>query len=265
VVEQYLRVFCNYEQSDWSDLLSLAEFAYNNTLNSTTQMTPFFANQGYHPQFSTLIDKRSPSPAATDRAELIDATLQDLRANLSHAQESYAAFANASRRPHNFQVGDLVFLNRKNIRTTRPARKLDDKFFGPFKITDRINDVSFRLSLPSSLKIHPVFHVSLFKPKNPDRLDMPQPPPPEPITVDDDLEYEVEAILDSKRFRRTVKYLVHWKGYDLHDRTWEPFSQLTNCPDKISEFHRRNPKKPRAREFRDEILKEGDDVTITPQ
>jgi hypothetical protein len=36
VVEQYLRVFCNYEQSDWSDLLSLAEFAYNNTLNSTT-------------------------------------------------------------------------------------------------------------------------------------------------------------------------------------------------------------------------------------
>jgi hypothetical protein len=93
---------------------------------------------------------------------------------------------------------------------------------------------------------------------------MPQPPPPEPITVDDELEYEVETILDSKRFRKTVKYLVHWKGYDIHDRTWEPFSQLTNCPDKLSEFHRRNPKKPRAREFRDEILKEGDDVTITP-
>jgi hypothetical protein len=115
------------------------------------------------------------------------------------------------------------------------------------------------------MKIHPVFHVSLLKPKHPDRLDLPQPEPPEPITVDGDLEYEVEAILDSKHYRKTtVKYLVHWKGYDIHERTWEPFSSLSHSLDVLADFHARNPNKPRAREFRDEILKEGDDVTISP-
>jgi hypothetical protein len=133
----------------------------------------------------------------------------------------------------------------KRQRTTRPTAKLDDKFFGPFKILDRINPVSFRLSLPSSMKIHPVFHVSLLKPKHPDRMDLPQPEPPEPITVDGELEYEVEAILDSKRYRKTtVKYLVHWKNYDTHERTWEPFSSLTKCLSLIANFHARNPNKP---------------------
>ena len=29
-LEQYLRVYSNYQQDNWSDLLPLAEFAYNN-------------------------------------------------------------------------------------------------------------------------------------------------------------------------------------------------------------------------------------------
>src|SRR5882724_1682485 len=47
-LEQYLRVYCNYQQDNWSELLPLAEFAYNNTLSATTGITPFFANKGYH-------------------------------------------------------------------------------------------------------------------------------------------------------------------------------------------------------------------------
>lgn len=249
VIEQYLRIFCNYEQSNWSDLLSLAEFAHNNSLNSSTQMTPFFANQGYHPQFSSLVNTTSPSPPATSQVQEIDVTLENLQANLRHAQEAYTTFANNHRRAHNFKIGDLVFLNRKNIRTTRPSTKLDDKFFGPFKIISQINDVAFRLRLPSSMKIHPVFHVSLFKPKDPDHTAIPQSPPPDPITVSGQLEYEVEAILDSKRYRNSVRYLVHWKGYDASERTWEPISALANCNDLVLEFHERNPTKPQANEI----------------
>src|SRR5882724_11870541 len=48
-LEQYLRVYCNYQQDNWSELLPLAEFAYNNTPSATTGVTPFFANKGYHP------------------------------------------------------------------------------------------------------------------------------------------------------------------------------------------------------------------------
>jgi len=47
-LEQYLRVYCNYQQDNWSELLPLAEFTYNNTPSATTSITPFFANKGYH-------------------------------------------------------------------------------------------------------------------------------------------------------------------------------------------------------------------------
>jgi len=48
-LEQFLRIYCNYQQSDWSRLLPLAKFTYNNTPSSTTGISPFFANKGYHP------------------------------------------------------------------------------------------------------------------------------------------------------------------------------------------------------------------------
>ena len=51
-LEQYLRVYCNYQQDNWSELLPLTEFAYNNAPNATTGVTPFFANKGYHPNIS---------------------------------------------------------------------------------------------------------------------------------------------------------------------------------------------------------------------
>ena len=47
-LEQYLRVYCNYQQDNWSELLPLAKFAYNNALNATTGISPFFANKGHH-------------------------------------------------------------------------------------------------------------------------------------------------------------------------------------------------------------------------
>ena len=47
-LEQYLQVYCNYQQSNWSDLLPIAEFAYNNAPNATTGLSPFYANKGYH-------------------------------------------------------------------------------------------------------------------------------------------------------------------------------------------------------------------------
>ena len=49
ILEQYLRIFCMYHQDDWVDLLPFAEFSYNNLLNTSTKMTPFFIVYGEHP------------------------------------------------------------------------------------------------------------------------------------------------------------------------------------------------------------------------
>ena len=51
-LKQYLRVYCNYQQSNWSDLLPIVEFAYNNAPNAMTGLSPFYTNKGYHPNLS---------------------------------------------------------------------------------------------------------------------------------------------------------------------------------------------------------------------
>ena len=51
-LEQYLHIYCNYQQDNWADLLPLAEFTYNNAPNTTTSVSPFFANKGYHPNLT---------------------------------------------------------------------------------------------------------------------------------------------------------------------------------------------------------------------
>ena len=63
-LEQYLRVSCNYQQDNWSDLLPIAEFAYNNAPNATTGISLFFANKGYHPSISAYLDRDLVSSTA---------------------------------------------------------------------------------------------------------------------------------------------------------------------------------------------------------
>jgi len=68
-----------------------------------------------------------------------------------------------------------------------------------------------------------------------------QAPPPE--IIDDQEEYEVEEILDAKYFRRTLKYLVKWKGYDYKNNSWEPEENLQNAQEALSDFKRKFPAK----------------------
>jgi len=64
-LEQYLRIYCNYEQDNWLKLLPLAEFAYNNAPHASTGVSPFFATCGYDPLIAVYPDRgyRSSSPA----------------------------------------------------------------------------------------------------------------------------------------------------------------------------------------------------------
>jgi hypothetical protein len=63
--------------------------------------------------------------------------------------------------------GDKVYLLRKNITIKRPSDKLDYKKLGPFKIAKIKSLVNYRLKLLKTIKIHPVFYVSLLKPAPP--------------------------------------------------------------------------------------------------
>ena len=65
-LEQYLRIYRNYQHSNWSDLSPLVKFTYNNALNATTSVSPFFANKGYNPNLSVHPEQGLISTCAHD-------------------------------------------------------------------------------------------------------------------------------------------------------------------------------------------------------
>jgi hypothetical protein len=148
-----------------------------------------------------------------------------------------------------FKVGDLVWLNRKNIETTRPSLKLDFKRFGPFKITKVVGEskLAFELDLPPRWRIHNVFHGSLLDPYHANEIQGRKVLVPElPEIVEGEPEYEVKEILDSKILGRKVWYQVDWVGYGPEERTWEPAENLTHSEKLVTAYHRRHPIRPFA-------------------
>jgi hypothetical protein len=148
------------------------------------------------------------------------------------------------------QVGDLVMLNGRNIKTRRPSRKLDHKNHGPFQIEKIVSPLAVKLTLPRKWKIHDVFHVSLVEPYR--RSEHREPPNPAKVLREaDDIEqseeYDVEEVMSSIKRGRRILYLVKWLDYpDRKDWTEEPFDNFSlGGLDKLREFHKQNPDAPR--------------------
>ena len=136
--------------------------------------------------------------------------------------------------------GDKVYLISRNLRTTRPNKKLDFKKIGPFKVEERISTSNYRLSLPGTMKLRThVFHISLLEPA-PKSARLATSVEAE----DEEEEWDVEDILDSRIAGRQLQYLVKWLDFGPEDNSWQPATNL-HCPKKLEEFHRRNPDRPR--------------------
>jgi hypothetical protein len=246
-LETYLRAYCSYQQDDWVDYLPLAEFAFNNLENSSTHQTPFFANYAYHPTFEPQITERSTVPAATDLAARLDMIHEELRAELQSAQDTQAKYYNrkASVAPE-FKPDQLVWLLRRNIKTTRPSLKLDHRRLGPYPIVRKIGSSAYLLRLPSYLsRLHPVFNVSLLEPYI-DPSDFHTHSAPLPFTLADDPANDIKTILDCRKTGHRYEYLVRWKSLPESDDSWLPLSDIpTSFNELIERYHRRHPRSPR--------------------
>ncbi|MBW0519459.1 hypothetical protein O181_059174 [Austropuccinia psidii MF-1] len=141
----------------------------------------------------------------------------------------------------------MVWPSSKNIKSTRPTKKLCERWLGPFPILKKVSTHGYHLKLPSQWKsIHPVFHISLLEPVKTSTIPNWHQEPPPPIIIEEEDEWEVSQILDAKLKRRKLWYVVEWKGFsqDSERSTWEPAENLKNCPELVKDFHSLYPDKP---------------------
>jgi hypothetical protein len=104
-----------------------------------------------------------------------------------------------------FKKRDKIYLIQRNIQIKQPSTKLDHKKLGLFKIKKVIVLVNYKLVLPKTINIYLVFYISLLELVLPGAL-------PAPVTkiepINPNAEYKIKEILDYKRVRNYIKYLV---------------------------------------------------------
>ena len=129
-----------------------------------------------------------------------------------------------------------------------PTFKLAPKRYGPFPITKRISVTTYALKLPPQWRIHPVFHASLLMPYKETPIHGTNFPEPPPDLIEGEPEWEVEQIVNTRRYWNQTQFLIKWKGYfDAHN-SWEPEKNL-NATEIVGEYYKRNPRSVGAKEW----------------
>lgn len=231
ILENYLRIFVTDNQSNWVALLPLAEFVHNSCTHSTTGVSPFKALYGYDPEIRFEVEDdidRERVPAARERIKGLHELRSELAKQWLKASETQANSYNKKHKPKDFNTGDLVLLSAKNLKQKRPSKKLSHKFLGPFKVLEPVGKQAYRLALPPTYKIHPVFHVSYLEPyqRREGDDDIPSMPPPE--LINDEEEWEVEEVLGRKTRKGEIFYKVKWVGYPEDYNQWLPEENMGN-------------------------------------
>eukprot|EP00253_Pinus_taeda_P029353 PITA_29353 len=235
-LETYLRCFTSEKQHLWVQWLPLAEWWYNTNYHATTKMTPYEAVYGQLPPSPTYINGCSKVQAVDQLLQNRTTMIAHLMENLHQAQNCMKQQVDQHRSERQFQEGDQVFLRLQPYKQTslkdKGCQKLSPKFYGPYQVLQRIGEVAYKLALPPTIKIHPVFHVSCLKKVigNNCRIQTSL------LELDEEgsIWLQPEQIMDTREQhlhgRMIKEVLVKWKDTSPKDATWEPATILQQFP-----------------------------------
>ena len=259
-LETYLRIFANDEQDNWASLLPLAEFAYNNSVHSATNLTPFLVVykdwqprvSWEHPGLDEAIkaDKSKKIRGLQERLERFRNARNTITKRLNEAMQVQKKYYDARHQPIGFNAGDFVLLSTKNLKLKRPKKSLWPKYIGPFEVLEPCGKLAYRLDLPAAWRIHDVINISRLEKWRGDNHPYQGPViVPDEVEFDMEQDYEVECILDHEEDQDSVlHYKVKWVGYDdPKDITWEPAEHLRSARATVNAYWREQGVKPTTR------------------
>ena len=253
VILDYLKAYVG-NQNNWDEHLTSLEIAANDRKHSSIQMTPFEADRGY-PMISP-IDLEIGQHVGVKSMEARDFVMKckndliRMQEQIARSQHQMQKHYNVNRPDQQFQVGDQVLLNTMNLKLTHAAagkdakRKLSPRWIGPFSVLRETTPDTYRLNIPTGLKLHDEFHTSLLKPCHKDssntRLN---PPGAAMINAEGEKVFLVEKIINIRRNRqKKIEVQVRWLGYSSTDDSWEPISNMDSAKGLVWKFVNSHPK-----------------------
>jgi len=164
-MQTFLRCFANATPHKLFDFLHLTEFWYNTTWHSVFNRSPFEALYGQTPWQLGIDSSASCSVDSLDEWLKQKSAMQSLiQHQLAHAKNKMKLQADKHRTEHSFEIGTWVYVKlQPYVQCSVAARanqKLAYRFFGTYLIIGKIGSVAYKLKLPDSSAIHPVFHIS---------------------------------------------------------------------------------------------------------
>ena len=240
-LEQYLRMFIDHRQEQWTEWLGTAEFAYNNKVNTSTKVSLFRANSERDLRMGFEMRKQGKSEGAKEFVERMKTIQEEAQVALKKAQEEMKKQADRKRgEVEEYRVGDLVLLNMKDLKWQMEGRRMEklmERFVGPYKIKRVISTNAVELELPKTVKIHPVVNVSRIR-RYKEQVQGQKKQPALPVIIEGEEEYEIEKIMNKRRRYGKWEYLVRWKRYTAEEDSWERETNLKNAKEVVKEYEK---------------------------
>src|ERR1041385_1776447 len=150
---------------EWHNWLPLTEWWYNTSFHTSLKMTPFQSLYGFKPpMIGEVAFPDNISSQLEDFLQNRELAREVIKDNLVKAQARMKFYADNKRKDRQFKVGDMVYLKLQLYRHTSLSIhkhvKLHSKFYGPFRVLQRIGVVTYKLLLSDGCQLHPTFHVS---------------------------------------------------------------------------------------------------------
>ena len=208
-LEQYLWFFIENRQKDWLEWLAAAEFVVNNKVHMVTKVSPFMANYGKELRMGGDIRRKGKVESAMEFVERMKKVHEEVEAVLKKTQEEMKRYADRKRKKtEKWKKEDQVLLSTKDlVFKERPSKKLMERYVGLYAIEEVVSSNVVKLQLPSSMRIHLVANVSQIV-RYKEQVKGQKKEEGKLVEVEGVEEWEVEKILNKKKMRGVVKYLI---------------------------------------------------------
>jgi len=229
-------VYFNYKMNNWSELLSMMTFAYNNSIHASIKKTLHEFLKRYIASFAKTSENRTLKKKTfltTKWAKWLRSIREHLIRLWKWIAEQQAKYYNTHYKAASFQMKDKVLLQSINIYTLRSKKKINHKQLKSFRILKKIDTQAYKLKLSEKYDaIHLIFHVSLLKfwhshDEN-SKLQI--------ILVEKKEKWKIKKILDQRIKKEKIEYLVQWADSSFYKNFWESMKNLNNAKKIIENY-----------------------------